>query len=646
MRYLLLHTPDWQPGTLADDLAREGVEVRVVAHPESEPAADCPTVVVLGPAALESASDEVLDSIWRCGATPLGVGPTGEWDIPAAVAAEHLSAHLPGDAGRRRMLLAIRTALRESAVRRQQAAAERELAARAMEMSELTDIGIQLSLEKDYRTLLDMILRYALRVTASDAGSLYLAETSEGGDRHLRFKLTQNASLPDLDFEESTIPFDRASIAGHVALENEPLVIDDVYQLADDVPYQFNQAFDTQHGYRTKSMLVVPMSNHLNEVIGVLQLINHKRHAGARLATADDVDRLVTGYAPRLVDLGRALASQAAVALENGQLYQEIELLFDGFVRAAVTAIEQRDPVTSGHSERVADMTVRLATVVSDLSAGPYRDVVLDRHQLRELRYAALLHDFGKVGVREQVLGKAKKLYASDLTLIRQRHAFLVRTAQWQFEKARANHLEKYGTEGYQQLLPALRAAQQQEFARLDRFLTAVVSANEPSVQPETVGLGVEEFADETFRTLDGDTQPLLSESELRYLRITKGTLDENERKELEDHVRHTFEFLRRIPWTSELSAVPDIAYRHHEKLDGSGYPHGVPATAIPVQTRMMTLADIFDALTALDRPYKPALGTSVALDLMREDVNHGWLDADLFDIFIHSRIYQTTDAG
>jgi len=205
---------------------------------------------------------------------------------------------------------------------------------------------------------------------------------------------------------------------------------------------------------------------------------------------------------------------------------------------------------------------------------------------------------------REQVLGKEKKLYTSDLELVRQRHAFLVRTAQWQFEKARANHVEKYGAEGYEQLLPALKSAQQQEFARLDRFLTTVLTANEPSVQPEAVGPGLEEFADETFRTLDGDTQPMLSENELRHLRIAKGTLDEQERKELEDHVRHTFEFLRHIPWTNELSGVPNIAYRHHEKLDGSGYPHGVPGTAIPVQTRMMTLADIFDALTALDRPY------------------------------------------
>lgn len=645
MRYLLLHTPDWQPGTLAHDLAREGIEVRVTAHPASESGTDRPTVVVLGNTALEETSGEALDSIWRLGITPVGVGPAGGRDIPETVAAERLSAHLPDDAGRRRMLVAIRTALRESAVRQKRVLVERELAARATEVSELTEIGIQLSLEKDYGRLLDLILQYARRVTSSDAGSLYLAETSDDGRRRLRFKLTQNASLPDLNFEESTIPLDHSSIAGHVAMENDPLVIEDVYQLDDD-RYHFNRTFDAQHWYRTKSMMVIPMSNHLGEVIGVLQLINHKLDADARISTSGDVDHLVTGYPPRLVDLARALASQAGVALENSQLYQEIERLFDGFVRASVTAIEQRDPVTSGHSERVAEMTVRLATVVSDLSTGPYRDTDLDRNQLRELRYAALLHDFGKVGVRERVLRKEKKLYASDLALVEQRHAFLVRTAQWQFEKARASHLERYGGEGYEQLLPALKSAQVQEFARLDRFLSTVLSANEPSVKPETVGSELEEFADEAFRTLDGDTQPMLSEDELRHLRIPQGTLDERERQELEDHVRHTFDFLRNIPWTGELCAVPDIAYGHHEKLDGTGYPRGVPGTAIPVQTRMMTLADIFDALTALDRPYKPALGTSVALDLMREDVNQGGLDPDLFDVFVHSRVYEIPMAG
>jgi len=393
-------------------------------------------------------------------------------------------------------------------------------------------------------------------------------------------------------------------------------------------------------------MLVIPMTNHQGDVIGVLQLINHKRDAEATLDAVEVVERVVSGYAARLVDLARALASLAGVALENSQLYEEIERLFDGFVRAAVTAIEQRDPVTSGHSERVADMTVRLASIVSDASAGPYRDVTLGPDQLRELRYASLLHDFGKVGVREHVLGKEKKLYYPDLALVEQRHAFLIRTAQWQFEKARAGHLEKYGKDGYDQLLPALSAAQSQEFERLDRFLTTVLRANEPTVEYQAVGDALEEFVGESYRSLDGDTAPILSEEELRHLRITRGTLDEYERRELEDHVRHTFDFLRHIPWTKELSNVPEIAYGHHEKLDGTGYPRGVQGPAIPIQTRTMTLADIFDALTAMDRPYKPALPTTRALDVMRSDVTGGGLDAELFDVFVQARVYEASAAG
>ena len=641
MRYLLFHTPDWQPGALATVLTSEQIDVQEISSVGDLPSVDHPAVVVLGPAALADCSAADLALTWQRGATPVGLGPADTGTIPIGVPAERLSSYLPSSADRRALLIAIRTALRESATRMRLAATERAMATRANEVAELTDIGIKLTAEKDYRTLLDMVLRYARRMTQSDAGSLYLVETNGDGEGHLRFVLTQNESLPDIDFQESTIPFDHTSLAGHVAVAGQPLVIDDVYDMPDDVSYHFNKSFDIQHGYRTRSMLVLPMPNHQGEVIGVLQLINHKRDPAAKLRSEGDVESGVTGYSDHLVGLALALASQGAVALENGQLYQAIERLFDGFVLAAVTAIEQRDPVTSGHSERVASMTVRLAQVVSELTIGPYHQVVFHGDQLREIRYAALLHDFGKVGVREHVLVKEKKLYQADLELLRQRHAFLVRTAQWQFEKARANHLEKYGREGYEQLLPALRAAQAQEFANLDRFLTTVIAANEPSVLPQETREDLEEFAQETYRTLDGRAEPLLSEREIRYLNIPKGTLDESEREELEGHVRHTFEFLRCIPWTRELQEVPDIAYGHHERMDGTGYPRGIPGEAIAPQTRMMTLADIFDALTAMDRPYKPALSTSRALDIMRADVEAGSLDADLFDIFVKARVYE-----
>jgi HD-GYP domain-containing protein (c-di-GMP phosphodiesterase class II) len=645
MRFLLLHTPDWDPAPLAQALTGEGIEVREVAGATALERLDRPTAVVLGPEAMVRTSADDLAAVWRLGAAPVGLGPP-DGGIPSGTPAERLSAHLPADAAPARFLIALRTALRESATRRRVAAAERELTARATELSELTAIGIQLSVERDYATLLDMILRYARRITQSDAGSLYLVSQSMDGPGQLQFKLTQNDTLPDLDFEEASMPLDHSSVAGHVAVEAVPLVIEDVYQLTDGVPYGFNRSFDEHHGYRTRSMLVLPMTNHQAEVIGVLQLINHKRDPGATLSSHADVDRVVGGYSTRLVDLARAMASLAGVALENSQLYDEIERLFDGFVRASVTAIEARDPVTSGHSERVAVMTERLATVASDCRTGPFRDLRLGRDDLRELRYAALLHDFGKVGVREEVLGKEKKLYEADLAEVKQRHAFLVRTAQWQFEKARASHLEKYGTQGYDQMLQALRAAEAQEFERLDRFLNAVLTANEPTVVEETVDEALEEFAGESFRALDGEAAPILSQDDLRRLRIRRGTLDEAERRELEDHVRHTYAFLRQIPWTAELVRVPAIAFGHHEKLDGSGYPRGVTATDIPIQTRIMTLADIYDALTAMDRPYKPALTAVRALDVMRTDVEAGSLDPALFELFVQARVYDASAAA
>src|SRR5438034_358646 len=238
-----------------------------------------------------------------------------------------------------------------------------------------------------------------------DAGGLYLVETSEQGARRLRFRLAQTFSKPEAPFVEFTIPVDRTSLAGYAAVTGEPLVIDDAYFLPPDVEYSINRSFDERHGYRTKSMLVIPMKDHKDEVIGVLQLINRKRDFEAVLAAPADVERQVVPFSRRTVELVTALAGQAAVAIENSQLYAEIENLFKGFVNAAVTAIEQRDPTTFGHSGRAAGMTVGLAKVVDRSGDGPYRTVHFSREQIREIEYAGLLHDFGKVGVRE--IGRA-----------------------------------------------------------------------------------------------------------------------------------------------------------------------------------------------------------------------------------------------
>jgi HD-GYP domain-containing protein (c-di-GMP phosphodiesterase class II) len=386
---------------------------------------------------------------------------------------------------------------------------------------------------------------------------------------------------------------------------------------------------------------VIPMKDHKEEIIGVLQLINRKRDFDAILATPADVERLVVPYSKRTVELVTALAGQAAVAIENSRLYEDIERLFEGFVLAAVHAIEQRDPTTYGHSGRVAGMTVGLAEVVDRAADGPYRSVRFSREQLREIRYAALLHDFGKVGVREQVLVKAKKLYPSDMQLVRHRHAFIRRTAEREFWRKRAEFLETSGKHGYDAFIKQLEEAHSAELKDLDRFLEIVMQANEPSILPAGSFEELQAWAKRSYLAFDGATEPFLSQDEIRYLTIRKGSLDDAERHEIESHVTHTFQFLQRIPWTRELQQIPLIAYGHHEKMDGRGYPRRISAEAIPIQTRMMTISDIYDALTAQDRPYKRAVSLDRALDILTQEVKEGQLDSDLFNLFVEARVFQ-----
>jgi HD-GYP domain-containing protein (c-di-GMP phosphodiesterase class II) len=393
-------------------------------------------------------------------------------------------------------------------------------------------------------------------------------------------------------------------------------------------------------------MLVIPMKDHKEEIIGVLQLINRKRNFEAVLATPAEVEQQVVPYSKRTVELVTALAGQAAVAIENSRLYENIERLFEGFVLAAVHAIEQRDPTTYGHSGRVAGMTVGLAEVVDRAADGMYRNVRFTREQVREIRYAALLHDFGKVGVREQVLVKAKKLYAPDLALLKHRHAFIRRTAEREFWRKRTEFLEAHGKKGYERFVQELEQAHQAELKELDRFLEIVLQANEPSILPEGSFEELQAWARRTYLAIDGATEAFLTEDEMRFLTIRKGSLDDAERHEIESHVTHTFQFLQRIPWTRELQQIPLIAYGHHEKMDGRGYPRRITGEAIPIQTRMMTISDIYDALTAQDRPYKRAVSLERALDILSQEVKEGQLDTELYRLFIEGKVFERSAIG
>ena len=644
MKFRLLHTATWNPASIGEALAAEQVDAVMLSEPVANKIDGLPTVFLLDHEGRKRIAPAVLDSLRENGATIVALGGPGEEDVPADLPVDLLSGFVKAPAPPRELLVALRSAYREAAARREAAQARRDIATRTKEVAELAEIGIKLTTEKNYNTLLDLILFQARRITHSDAGSLYLVEKDDQGIRRLRFKLTQNDSRPDIPFVEFTMPINHTSLAGYAAAEGEALVFNDVYLLPPDVAYSFNRSFDERYGYRTRSMLVIPMQNHSGEVIGVVQLINRKADQATKLETPADTDKHVQPYSPHLVKLVRSLAGQAAVALENSQLYAEIERLFEGFVRAAVTAIEQRDPTTSGHSERVANLTVGLAKVVDRTEAGPYRLVHFSQDQIREIRYAGLLHDFGKVGVREKVLVKEYKLYPADLALIRQRHAFLLRTAQWEYEKERVKYLEEHGKSGYADFLARLDAAFADEQTRLERFLALVHESNKPTVLAEGNFEALKEFADQQYQAIDGSSLPFLTSDEVRYLSIRRGTLDELERVEIESHVNHTFDFLRDIPWTRDLSRVPDIAHGHHEKLDGSGYPRKVKAAEIPVQTRMMTISDIYDALTAKDRPYKRSVPTDRALDIMASEVRGGMLDPDLFTLFIEAKVFEESE--
>jgi HD-GYP domain-containing protein (c-di-GMP phosphodiesterase class II) len=507
---------------------------------------------------------------------------------------------------------------------------------RSAELQSLNDIGVALSAERDIDTLLEMILTKSREITGADAGSLYLVERTEEtpgiGEGGLRFKLAQNDSVT-FSFKESLLPLDDRSMAGYAALHNKPMREADAYQLAPGAPYQVSREFDERSGYRTKSMLVVPMQDHLGQVIGVVQLINKKHDPSVVLQPVSMVEEEVIPFTSVDEDLVGSLASQAAVAYQNADLIKRIRGLFEEFVTASVTAIEKRDPTTSGHSKRVAALTVGLAEKVDAVSVGPLAGVRFSRDQMEELRYASLLHDFGKVAVPEKVLKKEKKLLDSQLKAIELRFLFRARGCEAAYLRRRLEILESGGSKSDE--LRALEAGYQKQRLELEGLLATVKLANEPRVVDD------EECAVEQW--LDG---PLLTRRERDALLIPRGSLTDdeltNELWGIHSHVQHTYEFLQKIPWTGEFRRIPEIAWAHHEKLDGSGYPRRLKGPdQIPVQSRIMTISDIFDALVALDRPYKPAKSPDRSLEILESDARAGRLDRDLLKVFVETRLWE-----
>jgi HD-GYP domain-containing protein (c-di-GMP phosphodiesterase class II) len=340
-------------------------------------------------------------------------------------------------------------------------------------------------------------------------------------------------------------------------------------------------------------------------------------------------------------ELVTSLASQAAVALENTRLLADIRNLFDSFVKASVVTIEKRDPVSAGHSDRVAELTVGIAEQVDRAPAGVFKDLHFTRDQIQAIRYASLLHDFGKVVVSEKVLVKGKKLYVDEVLLIRQRFDYIKRTQEAQYLRSKVDQLQR-GL-GTPELFAEMDARYRAEQEEIDKVLATVMKANEPSILEDDSVRLLMDLPNRSFPGLDGSPLPLLTPNEVEALSIRRGSLSLKERLEIERHVSETYDFLAKLPWTAEFAAVPDIAHAHHEKLDGSGYPRRLTAREIPVQSKMMTIADIYDALVAWDRPYKASVPPEKALAILEDEVRHGKVDGDLLSLFIEAKIFHRT---
>ena len=546
-----------------------------------------------------------------------------------------MAIELPADASPSAVRELIRIGMENVVLKQQMAQLEAEAHRRHRQFRELNRIGVALSAEKDIERLQSFILTTMRQLTHADGASLWLKMDEDSGPK-LFLASSQNHSLDKSTYQAFKVPVNEKSVVGYTVSVGKSQIYDDAYNPPPGKPVG-GKSFDAQFGYRTKSMLTVPMRDYHNDVVGAVQLINAKKRYETKL-TIDNVGTEVVSFQPDDVEMIESIASQAAVALDNKSLLDSIQALFDGFVQASVTAIEQRDPSTAGHSGRVEGLTTRLARAINEIATGTYRNVHLGEDQLKELRYACLLHDFGKVGVREHILIKAKKLVPGQLEVIRARFEFIERSVQVKYatEKLEAMKADRNGP-----TIDEIDRRLTAELAQLNEWVNSIAAANEPTVMPEDKASMLEFLSQQTYYDISGNPHPMLEPQEFRFLSIRKGTLDPQERLEMESHVTHSFHFLTKIPWTPVMKGIPEIAYGHHEKLDGSGYPRGLAGDQIPLQARMMTISDIYDALTAQDRPYKRAVPPATALDILHEEAKQGKLDQDLLEIFVEKRIHQ-----
>jgi HD-GYP domain-containing protein (c-di-GMP phosphodiesterase class II) len=407
-------------------------------------------------------------------------------------------------------------------------------------------------------------------------------------------------------------------------------------------------------------MLVVPMKNHIDEVIGVIQLINSKEDIGGKkrisgneafeiiLSTPEDFETKVVAFDANYEDLMVAVANQAAIAIENNRMIKQIQNQFEEFVKASVIAIESRDMATSGHSFRVAEICIALARAINEETGGEFRDAHFSETEIKELEYAALLHDFGKVYIDLAIFIKGKKLYPKEFENLVLKLNYLYRYIEHDYFQKETALIRDGGGKSRGEM-HRLEAEKDGKLGRIVKIKEKITLLNEPLVTEGDPDQMLKEILDEIERIecldMEGSRIEIITESEKANLRIKRGSLNPAERREIESHVVHTYNFVSRIPWPPEFKRIPEIVLEHHEKLDGTGYPNGIKGkTNISLQARMMTIADVFDALVARDRPYKKSIPLERALAILEEESRNNKIDQDLLDIFIKRRVYEQID--
>ena len=459
----------------------------------------------------------------------------------------------------------------------------------------LRNDGINISVEKEPNKLYGQILTFLRKATNAEAGTLYLM--NEEHDK-IFFVSSQNSRLGSKVFEKREIPFNKRSFVGYVCDKGETLNIPDAYSIPEDAPYTFNSDLDKRLNYKTVSIITVPMKTATGDVVGAVQLINKLDSESGEPVPFSDFDTIML----------KSLSTLAAVSVENNNLLLETEKLLNNMIISSVKAIEQRDPITKGHSIRVSAYTMSILKHALEKPeiAQLYH---VDKNTMKVAETASLLHDFGKVGVREKLLMKQHRFYPEELETMKWRIKYaLVFMKEGSEEKAVAEEfLSKLDS------LDIPRPHDDDEKALIDRASRILVNAN-------------------------GEKIELVTAEELSYLNIQKGTFTTEERSNMEKHVLYSYELLNSIDWPVSLKSVPNIAASHHEKLDGSGYPFHKKADELGIIERVMAIADIYDALTAKDRPYKKAIPPEIAVSIIQKEVDDGKIDSTLFNVFTANR--------